>query len=297
MIQKVVTAALLAAAAGVTLAGCSSGSTATGSASAGATQPVVQNASSAASGYWTEERLRSAQDFRPDGWQEPSAGAPPTARENAKTLRVGALFYKDSSGGHFCTGSVVDSSGGNVIETAAHCLNEGKGGADKSDIVFVPAYANGQTPYGEWEPAKYVMDSRWVNGADPGLDVAFVLLKQHQGKHIEQVLGGNTIAFNSGYQHKVRVTGYPASADAPITCDNSTTKQDPDYLRFPCANFYGGTSGSPFLTNYNAQTRTGTIVGVLGGYEEGGSTPDVSYSDNLGDAIKKLYDEAVATKA
>jgi V8-like Glu-specific endopeptidase len=293
------------AAAGVVVAGCSSGSSASGPASASSSaqpdqapdQAQVQNASAAPSGYWTEERLKAAQEWRPDDWVEPSAGAVPTARQNATTLRVGALFYGDSSGGHFCTGSVVDSPGQELIETAAHCLNTGNGGADRNDIAFVPAYANGQTPYGEWSPAKIVIDSRWVNGADPDYDVAFVVLKPHDGKTIQQVLGGNGIAFNSGYDHQVRVTGYPASADAPITCDNHTTKQDPNYLRFACANFYGGTSGSPFVTDYNAQTRTGTIVGVLGGYEEGGSTPDVSYSDYLGDGIKKLYDDAIATRA
>jgi V8-like Glu-specific endopeptidase len=301
-------------AAGVVITGCSSGSSSSaavnGPASASASpasspasssapgeaEPVEENASPASSGYWTEQRLLAAAEWRPDDWSEPKEGSTPTAKEGVKTLRVGALFYGSSSGGHFCTGSVVDSPGQDVIATAAHCLNEGKGGADRTDVAFIPAYADGETPFGVWQPAKYVMDSRWVNGADPNLDVAFVVLKPHDGKNIQQVLGGNSIQFNPGFEHKVRVTGYPASADAPIACDNTTKKQDPDYLEFACANFYGGTSGSPWVTNYNAQTRTGTIVGVLGGYEEGGATPDISYSDYLGDDIKQLYDEAAATK-
>jgi V8-like Glu-specific endopeptidase len=285
---------------GVVLAGCSSSSSsASASASASAEgETEVQNGTPAASGYWTEERLLAAKEFTPEDWSAPAEGSTPSAKENAKTLRVGAIFYGgNSSGGHFCTGSVVDSPNQDVVVTAAHCLNDGKGGADKTDVAFVPAYADGKAPFGEWQPAKYVMDSRWINGADPDYDVAFVVLKPYQGKTVQQVLGGNTIAFNTGYDHDVRVTGYPGSADAPITCDNTTTKQDPNYLRFACANYYGGTSGSPFVTSYNAQTRTGTVVGILGGYEEGGSTPDVSYSDYLGDDIKQLYDEAITVKA
>jgi V8-like Glu-specific endopeptidase len=295
-------------AAGAALAGCS---TSSGSAPASASAPVpasapasdeagaeVQDGTPAASGYWTEQRLLAAREYRPEDWSAPAEGTAPAAKQNARTLRVGAVFYgSDSSGGHFCTGSVVNSPGQDVIVTAAHCLNDGKGGADQANVTFVPAYADGQAPFGEWQPARYIMDSRWINGADPDYDVAFIVLKPHQGKNIQQVLGGNTIEFNTGYDHPVRVTGYPASADAPITCDNTTTKQDPDYLRFACADYYGGTSGSPFVTSYNAQTRTGTVVGVLGGYEEGGSTPDVSYSDYLGNDIRNLYDEAIATRA
>jgi V8-like Glu-specific endopeptidase len=274
-------------AAGVVVAGCSSSES----------EPVVQNASPAPAGYWTEQRLLAAQEWRPEDWSEAAEGTTPTAREGVKTLRVGALFYGDSSGGHFCTGSVVDSPDQDLIVTAAHCLNDGNGGADKTDVAFVPAYADGEAPFGEWQPARYVIDPRWVSGKDDNLDVAFVVLKPHDGQNIQQVLGGNKIEFNPGFDQKVRVTGYPASASAPIACDNTTGKQDPDFMSFACANFFGGTSGSPWVTRYNAQTRTGTIVGVLGGYEEGGATPDLSYSDYLGDDIKNLYDEAIATKA
>ena len=38
----------------------------------------------------------------------------------------------------------------------------------------------------------------------------------------------------------------------------------------------GGTSGSPWVRNFNARTGTGTIVGVIGGYQQGGDLPAVS---------------------
>jgi V8-like Glu-specific endopeptidase len=295
-----ITGSLALVLAGGALTGCSSGSASSAGASSAQPPSAVEGvqasastSSSAAAGYWTEERLLAAEEFHPEDWSEPEEGSTPAAKQNAKTLRIGALFDSDSSGGHFCTASVVNSPGHNVIVTAAHCLNSGNGGANKQSVVFIPAYSDGQTPYGVWTPEKYFMDSRWVSNHDDNLDVAFLTLKSYEGKNIQDVLGGNTIAFNTGYQHKVRVTGYPASDDAPVTCDNNTTEQPTGFLQFPCADYYGGTSGSPWLTDYNAQTRTGTIVGVLGGYEEGGSTPDISYSDNLGDDIKALYDQAI----
>jgi hypothetical protein len=39
----------------------------------------------------------------------------------------------------------------------------------------------------------------------------------------------------------VRVTGYPASADTPVTCMNRTSEQSARQVRFECGGFYGGT--------------------------------------------------------
>jgi hypothetical protein len=43
------------------------------------------------------------------------------------------------------------------------------------------------------------------------------------------------------------------------------------------------------LLRLNPATHTGTVIGVIGGYEEGGKTPDVSYSPYFGSDIAQLY--------
>jgi V8-like Glu-specific endopeptidase len=275
----------LAATACVVLAGCSSGSS-TGLATGG----------KASSPYWTRERLLGAQGLTgPRRHLLPSPGSTPSPRNNAHAPRVGALFDSDNSGDHFCTASVVDSPGHDVLITAAHCINSGSGGANRSNIEFIPNYANGNSPNGVWTPQRYVMDPRWVNGADPDLDVAFIVLKPLNGKNIEDVLGANTILFKSGFKHLVRVTGYPSSSDAPISCTNWTSQQSQTQLKFACQDFTGGTSGSPWIARFDPTTRTGAIVGVIGGYQEGGDTAAVSYSAYLDDDIQKLYQEAISS--
>jgi V8-like Glu-specific endopeptidase len=246
-------------------------------------------------GYWTAQRLRAAEPW-PAGRrvQLPSPGSTPSPRENVRALRVGALFDSDGSSGHFCTASVVDSPAHNLLITAAHCVNAGDGSASRTNVVFIPDYSNGRSPHGVWTPERYVLDSRWENGADPDYDVAFVVLKPLNGSNIQDVTGANKIAFNTGYQHLVRVTGYPSSASAPIACQNFTSQQSPTQLKFACANYTGGTSGSPWVTGFDPAARTGTIIGVIGGYQQGGDTADVSYSPYLGDDIQKLYDEAIS---
>jgi hypothetical protein len=47
------------------------------------------------------------------------------------------------------------------------------------------------------------------------------------------------------------------------------------------------------VTHFNSVSRTGTIVGVIGGYEEGGDTPSVSYSVRFGAPVQSLYQQAI----
>ena len=129
---------------------------------------------------------------------------------------------------------------------------------------------------------------------DPDFDVGFIVLKPDDGKNVEDVLGANQLGFDPGYRNLVRVTGYPASADAPVTCLNWTSRQSQTQLRFDCDGFTGGTSGSPWISRFDPRTRTGTIVGVLGGYQAGGSTEAISYSAYLGPEIEQLYRQAIA---
>jgi V8-like Glu-specific endopeptidase len=275
------------------LAGCSSGH---GTPPAAGALPGL-GALPGVEGYWTAHRLLGAQSWRFGHRPLPSPGSTPSPRENVHVPKVGALFTSGNGGDHFCTASVVDSPGHDLLVTAAHCVNSGTGGANRSDIAFIPDYANGQTPDGIWTPARFVLDPKWVNGADPDFDVAFIVLKPLNGKNIQDVLGANQIAFDTGYTHLVRVAGYPDTASAPISCLNWTSEQSTTQLKFACDNFTGGTSGSPWISRFDPVARTGTIVGVIGGYQQGGDTADVSYSTYFNDNIKQLYDEAITSLA
>ena len=256
--------------------------------------PHPQAAGGGPGGYWTRNRLLGAGPLREAGYR---SGQPATAHPTQLSLRVGALFEHDPSGNHFCTASVVASPGRDLLITAAHCINGGKNGGHRQDIVFIPGYKDGQEPYGVWIPAHLLVAPQWENSSDPAYDVGFIVLKPDGGKNIEEVLGANQLGIDPGYENQVRVTGYPASQDAPVTCTGPTSKQSESQLRFECDGFTGGTSGSPWVARFNLRTRTGTIVGVLGGYEEGGSTAAISYSSYLGPEVQRLYEQAVADEA
>ena len=245
-------------------------------------------------GYWTRSRLIGARPWEGSGFHPPRRLA--HAHAAVAALRVGALFVREPGGNHFCTASVVARPGQDLLITAAHCINGGKNGGYRQNIVFIPGYHDGQAPFGVWEVKQLLVAPQWSSGSDPDLDVGFVLLDSRDGRNIEEVLGANQLNLDLGYRYLVRVTGYPASADAPITCANWTSQQSPTQLRFECGGFTGGTSGSPWVTRFDPHTRTGTIVGILGGYQEGGNTPYISYSPYLGPAVQHLYAEAVAAE-
>ena len=244
-----------------------------------------------AASYWTESRLLAADPSRGLDYRTNQDKAAHLAR---LSLRVGALFEHDANGNHFCTASVVASLGRDLLITAAHCIYGGKSGGYRQDIVFIPGYRDGQEPYGVWTPARLLVAPQWENSSDPDYDVGFVVLKPDDGKNVEDVLGANQLGIDSGYQNLVRVTGYPSSQDAPVTCVNRTSEQSESQLRFECDGFAGGTSGSPWVTHFDPRTLTGTIVGVLGGYQAGGSTEAISYSSYLGPEVEQLYRQAVA---
>ncbi len=265
---------------------------------AGGSSGAAEGARGGAAGYWTRARLLGAAPMR--RWAPPrlAAGAPspsPSAHQPVVPApRVGALFARNASGTHFCTASVVASPGRNLLITAAHCIDGGKGGGYNQDIVFIPGYENGAAPYGVWTPSKLLVDPHWADSSDPDYDVGFVVLKPYDGRNIQDVLGANQIEFNAPYTNLVRVTGYPSSDDAPVTCLNRTSEQSATQQKFVCGGFYGGTSGSPWIIRFDPRVRTGTIVGVIGGYQEGGDTPSISYSTYFDNDIRTLYEQAEA---
>jgi V8-like Glu-specific endopeptidase len=266
-------------------AAASPGGTGPGGASPGATgQAVVRSLPSPSP--WAQQRLTRAVTNH--------GGKTATAPANQVTARVGAIFAHSGQGDHFCTGSVVQSKGQSIVVTAAHCVHGGKGGGYNTDIVFVPGYRNGTEPQGEWPIRSIVVDQRWIDSSDPDLDVAFLVLGTVSGQTIESVLGGNKLGVNVGFGRTVALTGYPSNASEPIACFNTTTQQSTYQMKISCPSFPGGTSGSPWLTGFDRATRTGTVIGVIGGYQEGGSTPDVSYSPYFDDDVLALYNEAVA---
>lgn len=206
---------------------------------------------------------------------------------------VGALFTTSGGrlGSHFCTASVVSSPAGDLLLTAAHCL-QGKALDPVGSVIFAPGYHDGSFPYGVWPVTAVYTDSRWRRGQDPDDDIAFLTVG---GPHadIQRLTGAETLTVGQPPQ-QVRVIGYPGQTSEPITCTAPARGFGPGQMVFDCANFTNGTSGGPFLADLGPATGDGSVIGVIGGYQQGGDTPSISYSPRFTPSLLELYQSAVS---
>ncbi|MBS2964646.1 trypsin-like serine protease [Actinocrinis puniceicyclus] len=211
--------------------------------------------------------------------------------------QVGALFPYDGNGtgAHFCSGSVVASSGGDIVATAAHCVYDTYAGAYVGGVEFVPGYHDGVQPYGVWQVARALVAPQWIDDADPDYDVAFLVVRQPgSGRRIQDVVGADELGVDASVGGMTQVVGYPLDAQRPVTCTAPVKLFSATQLEFDCGGFPEGTSGGPFLAGVDPATGRSTVVGVIGGYQLGGETPDISYSAYFGDTVAALFRQAEA---
>lgn len=205
---------------------------------------------------------------------------------------VGALFVDGAGGGHTCTASVVDSPSGDLVLTAAHCVSGSIAGAR-----FVPGFTDGRAPYGSWIVERATVDPRWTDGQDPSADVAFLTVKASPTNatrsSVQAIVGANVLSLAPRAGDRIVVAGYRADADVPMRCAASTYETS-GWPTFDCDGFATGTSGSPWIVDYDPTTGSGFVTGIIGGLEAGGDTDHTSYSPKFDNEVLDLARLAVA---
>jgi hypothetical protein len=228
-----------------------------------------------------------------------AAAALPASVAFGGVPRVGALFSSAGGalGGHFCSASVVDSPGHDLLVTAAHCAVSAGSGRARNGMVFIPGYHDGAKPYGQWSVSRVTTDVRWSRQGNPDYDVAFLTTRPGAGaggRRIQDAVGSEAIGFGTSRGAAAVAVGYPRRTERPVHCGNGLRARGATQLEFDCPGLPGGTSGSPLLTGVGPTgAGRGTVVGVIGGYQEGGLTDDISYSPYFGAAIAAVYRAAV----
>ena len=266
--------------------------------------PVVHAIGAAAQtatrALWSSSEMRAATP--PQGMAKASSAAavPPPGTPTATPFNgvptVGALFYTTGSGVHFCTASVVNSGTANLVLTAAHCVYSS---TYASNIEFVPAYHDGQQPYGAWPVKTITVAAGWQQSHNPDLDFAFLSVAAPSGTHrpIQAVTGGLRLGIDRGYSHPIEVIGYNDTDNGPVKCATKSFEFETGQMEFYCHDYWDGTSGGPWITGYNGKTGRGTVIGVIGGYEQGGDYEWSSYSPYFGPPTRQLFLQAERQQA
>ena len=197
---------------------------------------------------------------------------------------TGALFSgpADDLGDHFCTASVIDAPGRDVVLTAAHCVASGDGTPPRTGMSFVPGYHDHTAPFGAWTVTRAVVDAAWQAEGDPAHDVALLIVDQDGAGPVEDVTGGYHLVTDPGPVNRVDAIGYLDTDDAPTVRSGVTSRMSPTQLRLDAPGLYDGVSGGPWLRDGDE------VVAVTGGYEQGGLDPNVSYASYLDGSVDAL---------
>jgi hypothetical protein len=200
---------------------------------------------------------------------------------------VGVLLLR---GMHpFCTASVVQSSSGDLVLTAAHCL----GRRLAATLMFAPSYHDERAPFGEWHVTGQVFPAGWFPHGDLNEDFAFLTVHGD----VQARAGAERLGYSSPVPARVRVEAYSLVGALTVCSRRPGTimAAGQQQLSFACPGYANASSGGPFLTDISTRSGLGIIVGIIGGYQEGGKTQAVSYSRPFGIVLHRLY--ATMTRA
>lgn len=208
---------------------------------------------------------------------------------------VGKLFFKRNGRTFVCSASSI---GSNAIWTAGHCLHSGNGSSDgwAEDAVFVPAYKDGNAPFGQWPvKTKYVRTAWYRNGIPDGLceDMGGAILYEKNGRKLHEVVGWLGFAWNWGREKHWHAMGYPAAdpfdgqqmiETAASYAYDGNLNCSPQSVAIGC-NQTGGSSGGCWIWRFGK----GNYVNGHNSYHLTGRDEEMK-SPYFGDAAKSLYD-------
>ena len=202
---------------------------------------------------------------------------------------LGKVFFSDGPYNYVCSGTAL---AGNVVWTAGHCVNEGPGDF-YTNFLFVPAYRDGDAPFGKFPALRLMTTDRWRTLGEYGVDVGAAIPEPNEhGQELAAVVNERPIDFNEPRQQSYRAYGYPAAGKfngkrlrvSNTAWSRDDRSADPDTMGVPC-DMTGGSSGGGWLNS------THEVVSVNSyGYQ---SLKNVMFGPHLEAEAQGLYNASV----
>lgn len=265
---------------------------------AGISNMVVVRPRSMTVDFWTADRMQAAKEptftVPPAGpntgrsasvptgppvvvsAQSPDVGSPTSRvlRANGRqVLTNGRVFWACGNGLSSCSASVIPSSSGDLIVTAAHCVFDTNTlrWLTNCNWIFVPGYVNGTAPYGQWAAREAAVLNAWARfSPDYNYDVAFVALSRLNSRRISQVTGTQQLGFNQARNQLSYSFGYPVNLERGEVLQFCSGV--PAASRYTAGGYRGqglsnclmtgGCSGGPWLQRFNVSTGIGITYSV-----------------------------------
>lgn len=253
--------------------------------------------------YWTPERMQSAvpAERRVPGSKPASKGGKGGGGSDpAKSFEAGLpypsahgkVFFTGNDGWNYvCSGTAVTSANGSVVWTAGHCVNEGPGDFFRN-FLFVPAYRDGDAPYGKFAGPTLLTTSGWQANGEFGVDAgAAVVGVNENGQTLSEAVAELPLAFNAPRVQGYKLYGYPAAkrfngqrlriCDTAWSLDDTSTT--PHTMGAPC-DMTGGSSGGGWVTS------TGEVASVVSYHYL--NLKNVLFGPHLEDEAQQLHTTA-----
>ncbi|RCG23005.1 hypothetical protein DTL70_15020 [Streptomyces diacarni] len=258
--------------------------------------------------YWTSERMRNAIPLTPEdagakrssGTAEQPSGppgstpaAPPSGEVRTKiteTSVAGKVFFTKPSDGkdYVCSASALNSDSKQMAITAGHCVHEGNGGDWMENWAYVPQFRNGDKPYGTFVAKELRAFNGWINDGDLNWDVAMVTTWPQGSDKLVNRTGGNGLSWNYSREQDITINGYPGNKDngqVQWYCEGRTADSD-GKLALGC-DFGGGSSGGPWMREFDQSSGLGQTNGVMSTIDSAG----VNRSSYFDDSVKQMFDD------
>ncbi|MCP4654955.1 MAG: trypsin-like serine protease [bacterium] len=183
---------------------------------------------------------------------------PSSAAETFPYRAVGKFYFTDSVGDRFvCSAAVITRR---LVLTAGHCVHGGPVEGWHDDFLFIPAYYNGDAPFGEWDYSTAFVDSTWANSGEVpnAADWALVEMQDQGGNRISEVTGKLGFVINLTADNHLHMLGYPVNLDNGEEMHQVTSGDYFFYLDNTVmygSDMSGGSSGGPWVQNFNRKSQ------------------------------------------
>lgn len=172
---------------------------------------------------------------------------------------AGRVFFTFQGRNASCSGNAVTSANKSTVLTAGHCVK--LEGAFHTNWAFVPAYNNGNAPFGTWTARLTRATPQWVASEDINFDVGAAVVNTLGGQSLTDVVGAQGVAFNQPKAQNMYAFGWPAAAPYDgtkmIYCSGRTFNALISTGIGMTCNMTGGASGGPWFQQFNEATGTG----------------------------------------
>lgn len=182
----------------------------------------------------------------------PDTGARKRVR---KSKTIGKVFFRTRKGVNMvCSGAAVNSKRKNMVMTAGHCVNGGRGKGWHKRWIFVPGYGPGRkTRQGLYPATRLVSLKGWIKRSNFNYDVAIALVKPGRGtkKKLVRKVGGYGLQTGRSYRRKLAAIGYSQlgyKGDKQKSCRKKThRRRGTRQLQMRCRVLTPGASGGPWV--------------------------------------------------